>query len=90
MGGDLEANGRVELELPVWRRAGISMAAFADAGVLYNANPTYGPVGAMVHQAVGLSILWHSPIGTLRFDWAVPLDRRDGDDPVVFGFGLGF
>jgi outer membrane protein insertion porin family len=89
-GGDLEATGRVELELPVWRRAGLSVAAFADAGVLYNADPAYGPVGAMVHRAVGLSILWHSPIGVLRFDWAMPLDRRDGDDPVVFGFGVGF
>jgi outer membrane protein insertion porin family len=90
MGGDLEANGRVELELPVWRKAGLSVAAFADAGVMYNADSRYGRVGATLHRAVGLSIIWRSPIGVLRFDWAMPLDRADGDDAIGFGFGMSF
>jgi outer membrane protein assembly factor BamA len=78
-GADFEARGRLELELPVWKKAGLSVAAFADAGVL----------GTALHRSVGVSILWRSPIGALRFDWAIPLD---GDDAglVVFGFGIPF
>jgi outer membrane protein insertion porin family len=76
-GADFEATGRVELELPVWRKAGLSVAAFADAGVL----------GTALHRSVGVSVLWRSPIGKLRFDWAIPLD---GDDAGAVLFGFGF
>lgn len=91
IGSDLEAMGRAELELPISRRYGVSIAGFADAGVRYNADPTWGPVGAEVARSVGVSILWRSPIGVLRFDWAVPLDGRDRGEPqFLFGLGSAF
>lgn len=78
-GATFEARGRVELELPVWRAAGLSIATFAEAGVR----------DTSMYPAVGVSILWRSPIGPLRFDWAIPLDRGGGG-PAVFSFGAGF
>ena len=87
---DLEANGRVELELPIIRSAGISVAGFADAGLRYNADPAWGPTGTTVARSVGASIIWRSPIGPLRFDWALPLDRADQKPIFLFNMGSSF
>ncbi len=89
-GADSRLDGRVELELPVWRAAGLSIAAFADLGVRHNADPGWGPTGASLHPAVGASIIWRSPIGPLRFDWAIPLDGRDRRPAFLFGLGGDF
>ena len=89
-GADLEASGRVELELPVWRAGGLSVAAFADAGVRHNGEAAWGPTGAELHRSVGASIIWRSPIGPLRFDWAIPLDGPDRRPVFLFGLGGSF
>jgi outer membrane protein insertion porin family len=68
-GETFEASGRIELEAPLWPALGLSVAGFADAGLR----------GAM---SVGASLIWRSPIGVLRFDWAVPLA---GDPQFLFG-----
>lgn len=87
---DLEATGRVELELPIIRRIGLSVAGFADAGVRYNADPAWGPTGTTFARAVGASIIWRSPIGPMRFDWAIPLDRENRAPVFFFGLGSSF
>ncbi|HUQ07245.1 MAG TPA: BamA/TamA family outer membrane protein [Kofleriaceae bacterium] len=87
---DLEAGGRAELELPIWRSAGISIAGFAEAGVRYNADPAWGPTGTTLARSVGASIIWRSPIGPLRFDWAVPLDGEERRPVFMFGMGSAF
>lgn len=93
-GSDLELSGRVELEAPLLRRAGLYVAAFADAGVRTNADPAYGPTGTNLYPSVGLSLIWRSPIGPLRFDWAVPLERGEPSEPFapqfLFSFGQAF
>jgi outer membrane protein insertion porin family len=87
---DLEAGGRAELELPIWRRAGISIAGFAEAGLRHNADPTWGPTGTTLARSVGASIIWRSPIGPLRFDWAIPLDGEDRRPVFLFNLGSSF
>ncbi len=99
LGSNIEAVGRVELELPVWKRAGLSIAGFADAGLRENTDamyPTgagspgslaYGSTSPLLQRSVGLSIIWRSPIGPLRFDWAVPLDGDKRDRQFLFGLG---
>lgn len=90
-GSDLEALGRVELELPVRRRHGLSIAGFLDAGLAHNADPLWGPTGTTVARSAGVSILWRSPIGLLRFDWTIPLDGPDRGQPqFLFGAGSSF
>ena len=81
IGGDTKLIGRAELELPIWRRAGLSAVGFLDAGAVIDRSTGQGERGL----SVGFGLLWRSPIGPLRFDWAFPLD---GGGPV-FGVAIG-
>jgi outer membrane protein insertion porin family len=83
LGGDIKLTGAIELEVPIARRIGLSAVAFANAGALLDRSGE-GAVG----RSVGLGLLWRTPIGPLRIDWAVPLD---GSKPgFVFGLGSAF
>ena len=42
-GDNFEAIGRIELEMPVWKRAGLSLAGWADAGLRHDTDEMYGP-----------------------------------------------
>jgi outer membrane protein insertion porin family len=42
-----------------------------------------------LRTSVGFGVRWFSPIGPLRFEWGIPLDRQDGEDPIVFEFSIG-
>jgi len=85
LGSNVEAVGRVELETPSWK--GLSIAGWADAGLRENADPMYGGSSPLLQRSVGFSIIWRSPIGPLRFDWAVPLDGDKRDRQFLFGLG---
>ncbi len=87
LGSNIEAVGRVELELPVWKKAGLSLAGFADAGLRKNTDAMYGSTDPLLQRSAGLSIIWRSPIGALRFDWAVPLDGDKRDRQFLFNLG---
>jgi outer membrane protein insertion porin family len=89
-GENLEATGRAELELPVWRRAGLSVAGFYDVAYRYNEDASFGPVAGAMFRATGASLIWRSPIGPLRFDWAIPLDGKDREHVLLFNLGTGF
>ena len=78
-GGTTKASGRVELELPVWKKAGLSAVGFADAGAIGDERAL--AIGA----SAGAGLRWKTPIGTLGFDYAVPLDGG----PPAFLFSLG-
>jgi outer membrane protein insertion porin family len=79
LGGTTKLTGRAELEVPLIRRLGISAVGFADAGGFVDHG--IGTFGA----SAGVGLVWRSPIGTLRFDWAVPLDG--GKPRFLFGIG---
>jgi outer membrane protein insertion porin family len=82
-GGDLKLTGRGELELPLIESIGLSAAGFVDVGGIWDR----AGHGAMGHS-FGVGLVWHSPIGTLRFDWAFP---GDGEEPrFLFAIGSGF
>ena len=43
-----------------------------------------------IRKSVGFGFRWFSPIGPLRFEWGIPLDRQaDREDPLVFEFTIG-
>lgn len=42
-----------------------------------------------IRTSVGFGFRWFSPIGPLRFEWGVPLDRQEGEEPLVFEFTIG-
>lgn len=83
LGGNFAYTTRAELELPLVRAAGISLVGFGDHGGIYDRSGA-GSSGT----SLGFGILWRSPIGPLRFDWAFPLGG-DGTPQFVFGLGGG-
>ncbi len=88
LGSNIEAVGRVEVELPIWKKAGLSIAGWADAGVRQNTDSMYGSTDRpLMQHSVGLSLIWRSPIGPLRFDIALPLDGKERDRQYLFGLG---
>ncbi|HLL22650.1 MAG TPA: outer membrane protein assembly factor BamA [Kofleriaceae bacterium] len=42
-----------------------------------------------LRKSVGFGFRWFSPIGPLRFEWGIPLDKQRGEDALVFEFTIG-
>lgn len=42
-----------------------------------------------LRKSVGFGFRWFSPIGPLRFEWGIPLDRQNNEEPLVFEFTIG-
>lgn len=42
-----------------------------------------------IRKSVGFGFRWFSPIGPLRFEWGIPLDKQPGEDALVFEFTIG-
>jgi outer membrane protein insertion porin family len=82
-GGNFEFTARGELELPLVPKLGISAVGFLDHGGIYDSQGR-GSTGT----SAGFGLIWRSPIGPLRFDWAFPLDG--GKPQFVFGIGASF
>ena len=79
------------------RSIGIRAAIFADAGSVFNYK---GPVSyagetmvyadsKLVRTSVGAGLVWDSPFGPLRFDYAIPLTKESYDIVQEFRFGGG-
>lgn len=78
-GGNLMWTTRTELETP--SLADISVVGFFDAGGMYTAG------ARELIGSVGVGLVWRSPIGPLRFDWAVPLSGQDRSTRFILGIG---
>ena len=123
LGGSLFWGASFEIQVPVYlvpKEAGIKLAAFADAGSLWDyqgpvARTSTGeklrcPVGAAdtrfvpsgtalgtacfgdsmtIRSSVGVGLLWDSPFGPIRFDYAFPLSKAGYDRVQEFRFGGG-
>jgi outer membrane protein insertion porin family len=88
IGGTKELIFNAELEVPIFPEVGIRGVLFFDAG------NTWGPDEDMfldfdLRTSIGFGFRWQSPVGPLRFEWGLPLDRRPGEDPIVFEFTIG-
>jgi len=83
IGGNLMAVGRVELEVPISRGLGLSLVGFYAAGTVYDWHGNGG-----LGQSTGIGLMWRSPLGPLRIDFAIPLGG--GAPGLVFGLGGSF
>lgn len=63
------------------------MGWFVDAGQVY-AEGEKLDIGE-IRYATGLSAAWLSPVGPLKFSFARPLNKKDGDKSEAFQFQLG-
>jgi outer membrane protein insertion porin family len=96
VGGNKQAILNLELEFPMFQSAGIRGVVFADAGNAFAPGQwTDKAVSLSLYKSVGFGFRWFSPIGPLRFEWGIPLDRRKNaagayiDQAMDFQFTIG-
>jgi outer membrane protein insertion porin family len=100
LGGKIYAAATAEVQFPlpvIPRDIGFKGAFFADAGTLFDTDFTaadLGPGGvlrddASLRSSVGGSLIWASPLGPLRADFAYVLTSESYDELRWFRFGGG-
>ena len=94
IGGKIFYAGTVEVRFPfpfIPDELGFSGAVFADAGSLYEtdveADEAIVDDSSNLRASVGASLLWNSPLGPLRADFAWALLAEDFDEEELFRFG---
>jgi len=94
LGGTTYFNASTEVQFPlpgVPQSFGLKGALFADAATLYGntlAGVNPATVGMNWRASVGASLMWNSPFGPLRIDYAVPVMRQPTDVIQNFNFGM--
>ena len=90
LGGNKRIVANAELFFPVpglKDDKAFRMSAFLDAGASFGTDETFDIGG--LRYAAGVSVLWVSPMGPLKFSLAQPLVKKTGDKTEVFQFSLG-
>jgi outer membrane protein insertion porin family len=62
--------------------------AMANAGAGLNSSQLDQITGNDIRASVGASIIWNSPFGPLRFDYAEPIIQQKQDEIRQFNFGI--
>ena len=92
LGGTTYVGGTTEIQFPLFglpREAGLKGSVFADAGTLFgfsSTKPTNYIEDNVLRSAIGTGILWQSPIGPIRLDFAWPVTKGKYDETQVFRF----
>lgn len=104
LGGTVYWGASVEFQIPLYfipKDVGIKAAIFADAGSVWDyKGPTSFTGGGVtetmtfvdqnaVRASVGAGLIWDSPFGPLRFDYAIPVMKQGYDIVQEFRFGGG-
>jgi len=102
LGGTMFWGASVEAQTPLYflpKEIGIKMSVFADAGSLWNykSETSWAVTGeqlqvaddASVRSSVGMGLIWDSPLGPLRFDFAYALTKQSYDRTQFFRFSGG-
>ncbi len=96
-GGDKQITLNLELEFPIFEKVGIRGVVFYDMGNAFAPGKYSDPsVSLSLYKSAGFGFRWFSPIGPLRFEWGIPLNRRRDrlsgvylDQSVDFQFTIG-
>jgi outer membrane protein insertion porin family len=105
LGGTTYFGGSAEAQFPIFglpKEIGLKGAIFADAGTVFNYEGIRSlDVGAprdlevnaadskKIRSSVGASLLWNSPLGPIRFDFAKVLTKAKYDETQFFRFSGG-
>lgn len=103
LGGTKYWGASAELQMPFWflpKEVGLKGAVYADAGSLFGYEGitcrtatleclTVGADNGLIRTSVGVGLIWQSPFGPLRFDYAIPLSKSQYDRTQEFRFGGG-
>ena len=96
LGGTTFFGGAAEVRFPIYgipEEFGISGAAFVDAGTVFGPPATGGATVNDVSDlraSGGVSIIWDSPLGPLRADFAEAFLSQSFDETKFFQFSGGF
>ncbi|MER8431494.1 outer membrane protein assembly factor BamA [Mesorhizobium caraganae] len=96
LGGTTYFNASAEMQFPVPvipESFGLRGAVFADAATLYGSaidTPGVSQVSTdmKLRASVGVGLLWSSPFGPIRIDYAMPVKKESTDDVQEFNFGM--
>lgn len=96
LGGTTYFNASAEAQFPVPvipESFGLRGAVFADAATLYGskidtAGVTQVSTDMKLRASVGVGLLWSSPFGPIRIDYAIPVKKESTDDVQEFNFGM--
>ncbi len=86
LGGNKQLIFNLEYLFDIFREAGIKGVLFFDMGntfverdfKLWN-----------TRESAGFGFRWFSPLGVIRFEWGIPIDRRNDEDSILFDFSIG-
>ena len=97
LGGRRKIVGNLELFYPILKGdKAVRASVFADVGQIAGTTASAG--GALdidqspfesFRYSAGVGIAWNSPIGPLKFSYAIPLNAKDGDRQQRFQFQAG-
>lgn len=93
LGGTTYFNATAEVQFPaplLPRSYGLRGALFAEAGTLFGSDlsdPTAND-DESIRASVGASLIWDSPFGPLRADFAYPVAKESYDRTQFFRFGV--
>ncbi|MBP0615451.1 outer membrane protein assembly factor BamA [Jiella mangrovi] len=95
IGGENYGNVSAEATFPlpgISRDLGFRGAVFADAGSLWGSEfkdqPGVEGTDFSLRASAGVGLIWASPFGPLRVNYAHPLKKEDFDDTQEFSFGF--
>ncbi|HYR05900.1 MAG TPA: outer membrane protein assembly factor BamA [Gallionella sp.] len=89
LGGTKRVIGNVELLVPIpgVKEKSVRMSGFIDAGAVYGPGDLPGSAG--LRYSTGVAFTWISPMGPIKFSYAVPLNKQPMDKLQKFQFNLG-
>ncbi|RWE45686.1 MAG: outer membrane protein assembly factor BamA [Mesorhizobium sp.] len=97
LGGTTYFNASAEAQFPlpvIPESFGLRGAVFADAATLYGNKiadqslVNQDSTGLKIRASVGLGLMWASPFGPIRIDYAIPVKKEASDDVQEFNFGI--
>jgi outer membrane protein insertion porin family len=86
VGGNTMLIANAEWRVPV--TGGFEVAFFVDAGNVW-ANPKNVDL-SQIRTGAGIGLHYLTPVGPLRLEYGLKLDRKPGEDPGAFAFSVGY
>ncbi|MCV6547971.1 MAG: outer membrane protein assembly factor BamA [Cohaesibacter sp.] len=91
LGGKTFFNVTAEAQFPIpgLDELGFKGAVFADAGTLFDSDAVKGTFhnSKKIRSSVGAGVIWNSPFGLIRADYAYALSKDVNDKTQAFRFG---
>lgn len=87
VGGNKEMIYNVEYRFPLIKEQGVVGLVFFDAGNVLSEDESWTFSG--IRKSAGGGVRWYSPIGPLRLEYGINLDKRPGEPSGKWQFAVG-